>query len=241
VLEQWALDLAASPWVFAALFGFTTVDGFFPPVPSESLVIALTSLSTSTGTPALWAVMVVAALGAFAGDQVAFQIGRAVRIRDLRGFRGRRGQALLDWAERALRERGAAFIIAARYIPVGRVAVNMTAGALGFSRRRFMLLTAIAAVMWSVYSTLIGIGTGTVLGHSPLVGVVAGVVGGFVIGLVVDWVLRRWLRIESPATSSASSDVPAPGAGAPLTGMATTSPAAALVADTVPRGEGTAA
>ncbi|ADG75496.1 conserved protein DedA family [Cellulomonas flavigena DSM 20109] len=203
MLEQWALDLAASPWVFAALFGFATVDGFFPPVPSESLVIALASLSTSTGSPVLWAVVVVAALGAFTGDQVAFQIGRAVRIRELRGFRGRRGQALLDWAERALRDRGAAFIIAARYIPVGRVAVNMTAGALGFSRRRFVGLTAVAAVTWACYSTLIGIGTGTVLGHSPVVGVVAGVVGGFVIGLVVDWVLRRWLRIEAPAAPGA--------------------------------------
>lgn len=194
MLEQWALDLAASPWVFAVLFGFATMDGFFPPVPSESLVIALSSLSTSTGTPVLWPVVAIAALGAFTGDQVAFQIGRAVHVRRLRAFRGRRGQALLDWAERALAERGAAFVIAARYIPVGRVAVNMTAGALGFPRRRFMLLTAIAAVTWAGYSTLIGVGTGAVLGHSPLVGVLAGVVGGFLIGLVVDAVLRRWLR-----------------------------------------------
>lgn len=210
MLEQWALDLAASPWVFAALFGFATVDGFFPPVPSESLVIALASLSTSTGTPVLWPVVLVAALGAFTGDQVAFQIGRAVRVRELRGFRGRRGQALLDWAERALRDRGAAFIIAARYIPVGRVAVNMTAGALGFSRRRFMGLTAIAAVTWACYSTLIGIGTGTVLGHSPVVGVVAGVVGGFVIGLVVDWVLRRWLRVGPPAAPAVAAEEATP-------------------------------
>ncbi|WP_307802691.1 DedA family protein [Cellulomonas dongxiuzhuiae] len=196
VLEQWALDLAASPWVFAALLGFATIDGFFPPVPSESLVIGLASLSTSTGSPVLWPVIAVAALGAFTGDQIAFQIGRALPIRRLRGFRGRRGQALLDWAERALRDRGAAFIIAARYIPVGRVAVNMTAGALGFRRRRFVLLTAIAAVTWALYSTLIGIGTGTVLGHSPIVGVVVGILGGFAIGLVVDRVLRRWLHID---------------------------------------------
>lgn len=199
MLEQWALALAASPWVFAVLFGFATIDGFFPPVPSESLVIALSSLSTSTGTPVLWPVVAVAALGAFTGDQIAFQIGRAVHVRRLRGFRGRRGQALLDWAERALAERGAAFVIAARYIPVGRVAVNMTAGALGFPRRRFMLLTAIAAVTWAGYSTLIGVGTGAVLGHSPLVGVLAGVVGGFLIGLVVDAVLRRWLRPAAAA------------------------------------------
>jgi membrane-associated protein len=238
VLEQWALELAASPWVFAVLFGFATIDGFFPPIPSESLVIALASLSTSTGSPVLWPVILFAALGAFTGDQIAFQIGRSLRIRELRGFRGRRGQVLLDWAERALRDRGAAFIIAARYIPVGRVAVNMTAGALGFRRGRFVLLTSIAAVTWALYSTLIGIGTGTVLGHSPLVGVVVGVLGGFVIGLVVDWVLRRWLHIDVPAVVPASAATP-DGADGESRGE----PRSVVVAEvtTTRRGEDTAA
>ena len=199
MIEQWALDMAGSPWVLVVLYAFATIDGFFPPVPSESVVIALTSLSVSTGSPVLWPVMLVAALGAFTGDQIAFQIGRKVPIRGLRMFRGRRGRAVLDWAERALRDRGAAFIFAARYIPIGRVAVNMTAGALGFRRRRFVLLTGIAAVTWAGYSTLIGIGTGAALGHSPLVGVLVGVVGGFVIGMAVDWVLRRWLKVGTPA------------------------------------------
>ncbi|QCB95183.1 DedA family protein [Cellulomonas shaoxiangyii] len=184
--------MAGSPWIFPVLYAFATIDGFFPPIPSESVVIALTSLSVSTGRPLLWLVVLVAALGAFTGDQIAYQIGRHVRIRDLRWFRGRRGQSVLDWAERALATRGAAFVIAARYIPIGRVAVNMTAGALGFSRRRFVLLTGIAAVTWALYSTAIGIGSGHVLGHdNPVLGVVVGVVGGLVIGLLVDWVLRR--------------------------------------------------
>ena len=217
MLEQWALDMAGSPWVFAALFGFATIDGFFPPIPSESLVIALASFSTSTGSPVLWAVVVAAALGAFTGDQIAYQVGTKVRIRQLRVFRTRRGHALLGWAERALRTRGAQFIIAARYVPVGRVAVNMTAGALGYPRRRFVLLTGIAAVSWALYSTAIGIGTGALLGHSPLIGVVAGVIGGFVIGLVVDWVLRRWLGIAPPelahGSAAAADEDPTPSDG----------------------------
>lgn len=191
-MEQWTLELAGSPWIFPVLYAFATIDGFFPPIPSESVVIALTSLSVSTGRPLLWLVVVVAALGAFTGDQIAYQIGKHVRVRELRVFRGRRGQAVLDWAEKALATRGAAFIIAARYIPIGRVAVNMSAGALGFSRRRFVLLTGIAAVTWALYSTAIGVGAGHVLGHdNPVLGVVVGVVGGLAIGLVVDWVLRR--------------------------------------------------
>jgi membrane protein DedA with SNARE-associated domain len=227
---EWALELAASPWIFVALFAFAVVDGFFPPVPSESVVIALASLSVSTGSPALWVVVVVAALGAFVGDQVAYQIGTTVQVRRLRAFRGRRGQAVLDWAERALRTRAASFIIAARYIPVGRVAVNMTAGALGFRRRRFVLLTGIAAVTWAGYSVLIGVGTGAVLGHAPLVGVAVGVVGGVVVGLVVDWALRRWLRLDDPLP-----------AAAPEAAVVTVEAFVEPLPEPAPRREGTAA
>jgi membrane-associated protein len=114
-----------------------------------------------------------------------------VKVRQLRILRSPRGQAAIDRAERALTERGAAFIIAARYIPVGRVAVNMTAGAVGFPRRRFVGLAAIAAVTWSVYAAVIGIGAGAWLGDHMLVAVAAGVVGGIGLGVVIDQVLRR--------------------------------------------------
>ncbi len=208
MLEQWAVEVAASPWALPALFGLSTVDGFFPPVPSESVVIALASLSVSTGSPALWAVVVAAAVGAFVGDQIAYQIGTVVPVRRLRLFRGPRGQRVIDRAEHALRTRSASFIIAARYIPVGRVAVNMTAGALGLRRRRFVLLTAIAAVTWAAYSVAIGIGAGALLGGNPVAAVVAGVVGGIAIGVVVDAVLRRWLGVPPVA---AEGGAPAPG------------------------------
>ena len=67
----------------------------------------------------------------------------------------------------------------------------MTAGAVGFSRLRFLGLTAIAAVSWAFYSVAIGIGAGAWLGDRPVVAVLVGVVGGAVIGLAVDAVLTR--------------------------------------------------
>src|SRR4051812_47920182 len=129
VIEAWALALAGAPWMFLVVVLFAAVDGFFPPIPSESLVIALAALAGSSGEPNIWLLVLVAALGAFAGDQIAYQIGTKVKVRRLRILGSARGQAAIDWAEAALSKRGAAFIIAARYIPVGRVAVNMTAGA----------------------------------------------------------------------------------------------------------------
>ncbi|WP_421743558.1 DedA family protein [Cellulomonas sp.] len=201
MLEGWALALVGSPWIFVVLYLFATIDGFFPPIPSESIVIALSVVSMAEGRPNLALIMLVAAAGAWTGDQIAYQIGTKVKVRELRLLRTRRGQAAVDWAENALANRGAAFIIAARYIPVGRVAVNMTAGAVKYNRRRFMGLTAIAAVTWGAYSSLIGIGAGAWLHNHTMVAVVVGVIGGLVIGVIVDWILRRFTgpRTLAPA------------------------------------------
>lgn len=213
-VEDWVVALADSPSVFLALYAVATIDGFFPPIPSESVVIALASLSVSTGQPNFWVLGAVAAAGAFTGDQIAYTIGRHVPISRLRVMQGPRAQAALEWAERALAERGATFIIAARYVPIGRVAVNMTAGAVGFSRRRFTVLAAIAAISWSIYSVLLGIGAGVWLGDQPLLALVVGVAGGILLGLAVDplirwFVGRRRGRGGGSGTGSGSADLAA--------------------------------
>lgn len=193
-MEEWLLGLAGSPLIYGGLYLFATIDGFFPPIPSESVVIALASLWASSGSPALPLVILVAAAGAFTGDQIAYTIGSRVKVRSLRIFRGPKAQGALDWAEKALTTRGASFIIAARYIPVGRVAVNMTAGALHYQRRRFVGLTGFAAITWACYSSAIGIGAGQVLKGHPIIAIVVGVIGGIIIGFAVDTVLSRWSR-----------------------------------------------
>jgi membrane protein DedA with SNARE-associated domain len=193
-IEDWVPMLAESLWVYPALMLFATIDGFFPPIPSESVVIGLASLSVSQGEPNLALIALAGAIGAFTGDQIAYQIGSRVDVHRLRLFRTARGQKALAWAEHALEHRGSSFILAARYIPIGRVAVNMTAGALGYPRKRFVGLTALAAVTWALYGTLVGAGAGLWLEKYPVVAVVAGVVVGIVAGIAIDWVLRRWTR-----------------------------------------------
>lgn len=200
-LELWAEGLAASPWIFVVLFAFVTIDAIFPPVPSESFVIALAALSVSSGSPNLWILAAVAAAGAFTGDVIAYSVGTRLDVRGMRLMRGRRVQAAFVWAQHALEHRPAPIIIAARYIPVGRVAVNVTAGTLQYSRKKFTGLAGVAAVSWAGYSTLIGVGAGAWLEHTPVLAVAVGVVGGILIGFVVDWVLGRLLRARTARTA----------------------------------------
>ncbi|MCB2176196.1 MAG: DedA family protein [Actinomycetales bacterium] len=219
-LGDWVMGLTGTPWVFVALWALALIDGFFPPVPSETVVIALASLSVSTGSPALWLVALVAALGAFSGDQVAYSIGKRVDLRR-RGFlRSRRAMEAMDWAEHALQERGAVFIIAARYIPVGRVAVNMTAGGLRYPRGRFTVLAAIAAVSWAGYTVLLGSTAGVLFGSTPWLAVFVGVAGGVLLGMVADPLLSRlgrrmgWITL-APEGDGASTPAPPVASGEP--------------------------
>ncbi|MFD6176934.1 MULTISPECIES: DedA family protein [unclassified Isoptericola] len=190
-LEGWVLDLGASLWIYPAMYVFATIDGFFPPIPSESVVITLTVLAHTEGVPWLPGVLALAIAGAWTGDQIAYQIGRSVGTERFAFLRSARGRKAVEWARHALDHRGASFILAARYVPIGRVAVNMTAGAVGYPRRRFMIYSGIAAVTWGIYSMLIGLAAASWLGHNPLLAMVAGVVAGIVLGIVVDQVVQR--------------------------------------------------
>src|SRR5690625_6687610 len=79
-MEEWAIALAGSPWVFIITYLLCLIDGFFPPVPSESVVIALAALAVSAGNLNLWLVGITAELGAFSGDQIAYAIGRKLDL-----------------------------------------------------------------------------------------------------------------------------------------------------------------
>lgn len=217
-IEGWVPALAESLWVFPALFLFATIDGFFPPIPSESVVIALASLSVAHGEPNIVLVALAAALGAFTGDQIAYTIGSRVDVHRLKVFRTPRGRKALAWAEHALEHRGSSFILAARYIPVGRVAVNMTAGALGYPRKRFVGLTALAAVTWAAYGSLVGAGAGLWLEDHPAIAVVAGVVVGTLVGIGIDWVMRRVTGMDRAPRSGAQAEPAASGPAEPGTG-----------------------
>ena len=192
-VEELVNQATESAWIYVWVFAMSLIDGVIPIVPSETIVIATASTWTQErGVPWLLGVWLAAAAGAWCGDQLTYQIGTKIHIRSLRLFRGPRGQRTLDWAEHALIHRGAAFIIAARFIPFGRVAVNLTAGALKFNRRRFMILDAIAAVIWATYAVAIGLSAAALFKNNQLLSIAVGVAGGLLLGWLVDRLLARF-------------------------------------------------
>ncbi|WP_033342527.1 DedA family protein [Catenuloplanes japonicus] len=185
------LDAAiTSPWVYLALFAVALLDGFFPIVPSETMVITA-GVFAATGEPNLALVIAVAAAGAFCGDHVSYQIGRSTGLARRVPAHGRR-RAAFDWATQALATRGGLLLVIARYIPGGRTAATLTMGAVGYPRARFALFGALAAVSWAVYSGVIGFVGGHAFEENKLLGVVFAI--GMALSLTVVIEVGRWLH-----------------------------------------------
>ncbi|GAA2561366.1 membrane protein DedA with SNARE-associated domain [Neomicrococcus aestuarii] len=185
---------SAAWWVLPALFVFCVVDGFFPVVPSESLIVALASVAVTSGSPNFWLLVPVGALGAFYGDQVAYRLGRAVGTERWRWMRTPRARKAFTFAHHELMRRGALLLFTARYIPVGRVAVNFTAGATRFPPKRFALLDAFGCLTWSAYSSAVGAIAGQWMEHNKLLGIVISVVVAMILGFLLDKLVNFILK-----------------------------------------------
>lgn len=186
-LQDAILAAASHPWVLVALFVFCVIDGFFPPFPSETLIIALAALNAQEhGGQPLWAVFLAGACGAFIGDNIAYFLGSRIPIDRIPWLSHGRGLFMVQKATYALQRRGPVYILAARFIPIGRVAVNIGAGAVHYATTRFRLTTAIAAPFWAGYALAIGTGAGALVSGHPLLGMVLGVIGGVLFGVVIE-------------------------------------------------------
>jgi membrane-associated protein len=193
-LNDLVLALAGSGWVYPVVFALVLIDGFFPPLPSETVVVALGALAVSAGAPNLMLLVAVVTAGAVLGDGTAYLIGRRIGLTRFRWQRRPAVVRVTDRARAALGHRPASLLLTARYIPVGRVAVNMTAGATGFSPARFVPLALLGGFCWAVYSVLVGALAGAWLRHNPLLGAVLAVALALVLGVLVDAVAARTLR-----------------------------------------------
>lgn len=185
---------AGSPPALVALFLLVVLDGFFPPVPSETAVVAMATVAIATGATSPWAVLLVAAAGSVVGDNIAFLVGRRLPLGTSRWARRPRIGRVLDRGRSMLAERPASVILTARFIPVGRVAVNVVAGSTGFPHRRFLPLTAVSGLAWAGFSVLIGILAGAWMHDRPLLGAAIGMVTAVGLGLLLDAATRGLSR-----------------------------------------------
>jgi membrane protein DedA with SNARE-associated domain len=155
-------------------------------MPSDVVVVALTALSISAGVPNMWALGLVAALGSVAGDNLAYWVGRRIGVQRWRWMKGRRAQRAILSARTGLARRGVVLMLTSRYIPIGRVAVTMSAGATGFPRRRFIPLSVLAGLSWSAYLVTVGVLAGSWAQDNPLLSIGLAISIAIGLGVLVE-------------------------------------------------------
>ena len=200
-ISDWVLASAGEWWTYAITAALCFIDGFFPPLPSESIVIAMSTMAFhGEGSVNLLILFPLACLGAFLGDNAAFWIGRLMPLR--RWFSGERGRKVLDRAENMLSHKPAAVLISARFIPGYRVAINMTAGSLDMSWKRFALIDVASVLVWATFCLGIGSAAGKLFAGKPLLGMAVGIG----IGIVMGWIFDRiagYFRQSKPNNNAA--------------------------------------
>lgn len=203
-MTELLLAAADQPWIYGVVALACLIDGFFPPIPSESLVVGLASLGAAQGGRGLWLLLGAAIVGAFAGDNLAYVLGRGMGTARFKWMRRPLMQRAFSKAGRELSARPVSMLLVARFVPVARVAVNLTAGATGYRYRRFAAVSALSATLWGAYSVGIGALAGAWLRDYPVWGLVIAIVVAGALGLAIDKVAaalrrRRERRLVVPA------------------------------------------
>ena len=189
-VEDWIMVVADAWWIYLLVYGFAAFDGFFPTIPSESTIVSLSSLWSSSGRPYIILIGLAAWMGAWTGDNLGYFLGRKIGWQRFKFLREGKGRGAVVAAETGLERRALVFLMTARYIPFGRTAVNLVAGAVRYPHKEFWPRSLLSTFVWAVYSCAIGAVAGAWFGEHHLLAITAALVAAVVLALVVERVIN---------------------------------------------------
>ena len=154
-------DPAVAPWLIAVVCAFLFIEtgllvGFF--LPGDSLLFTA-GLLVATGTVPVNIVLLAAAasVAAFAGDQTGYLIGRKAgpSIFNKPDSKLLRSE-YVDRAHDFFEKYGRRSVVLARFVPIVRTFLPVTAGVGTMGHRTFIAFNAMGAVLWGFGVTLLG-------------------------------------------------------------------------------------
>jgi membrane protein DedA with SNARE-associated domain len=203
---------------YPALFGLVLLGSVVPVVPTGPLLAAVAAVAVTTDELSLPAVVLLAALGAFAGDVITFGICRFGGPAAVRWVaRGQHADRIEEMRDQ-FRRHGWQVIVAGRMLPAGRIPVLVAAGALAYPWRRLLPASCAGALCWAVAYALLGVVSGGIF-DSPVVATLTATLLVLLVGVVLNLVSRRRRAPTTPATpATPAAPLPAPDADQSPTG-----------------------
>ena len=208
-VAQWIAD-APEQWAYVLCFLLVWFDAVIPVFPGETTLSAA-STQAAEGSLELALVMLAGALGAIVGDSSLFWIARKSADK----VQGQLDKALENSKVRtawdSLDRSPGLMIIAGRYVPGMRFAVNASMGLSDIPYRRFLLWSVIGGIMWSVYTCALAYNVATTLSGFPLASlVISGLITSAALTAIyfVDRRRRRGAEAAEPADVSSEAAIP---------------------------------
>ena len=215
-VEEVLTELSQNPWFLLILFFVAMFDSVFPVLPSEFSVIA-GGVAAGAGTLiddqrvlSIVLVILLGALGAFAGDSLGYLIGnKSDKLLTRVFFRGEKGEKRLEATARQIRKRGGLLLVTARFIPGGRTAMTFSCG---LTRQPFIewftKWDLLASTLWASYAGLLGFFVaGAVENQGTAIWLAFGVALSITVIIEIGrWVLER-VRGADEEDASDTADV----------------------------------
>jgi len=195
---------------YLAVFILVTLDGICAIFPGETTINTASTLAAQ-GVLTLWPVIVAGALGAICGDSGLYWIARSQRHRYQDKLDRARANPKFAKAWGFVGESASTMLVAGRFLPGMRLAVNATLGVQAHPYKHFLLWSAIGGTLWSIYNCTLAYLIGTALTSYPLASIaISSVVTTVALAAVLLMVrrARRKMRGQEPVSAEESSPQP---------------------------------
>jgi membrane protein DedA with SNARE-associated domain len=189
---------------YPVLFGGVLLGSVVPVVPTGAVVGAAAAVALTTDHLSLPLVVLVAALGAFAGDVITFSICRFGGPSAVRWVARGQHADRIDEVRDQFRRHGWQIIVVGRLLPAGRIPVLLAAGALAYPWRRLLPASFAAALVWAVAYALLGALSGGIF-DSPLIATLIATLLVLLVGVVLNLVSAHRRKRSSPTDRNADS------------------------------------
>ncbi|QCP03989.1 MULTISPECIES: DedA family protein [Brevibacterium] len=194
-IGAWVAGFAGTLAVYPIAAFVNAIAGIVPPIPSTALFVGLGALNATNGEPSFLGLVLAMIAGSIAGDLVLYAVASRFDFRRWPLLSSPRAQRRLDRIEDRLTDEALEVLVISRFIPLGRTAVSLLAGAGRMPLRDFTGALTTASVLWALYSVGFGWVTARWIPVPTIVAVIIAIVLSIVLGFAIsrlgDWWIER--------------------------------------------------